>query len=323
MSRTLYAFNKHEQYEKNNWTEVDTMKWEKVPHTINLFLNAVDSANRYYSSQTDEEVLSDFHKALLKECRDDIVKVNTIIDDAKLIITSYQTNGLAITYHKNRSQRYKFHVSRIYHVSQNEFTKYHYTYDNSRGRAATYRYNFEIFREDVKDSIFFTKIDSSIEEKINQEKYDIDYQSCLGTLERERENMRRDLDRRMSKEVIIKKAQETLYDLATGKGTSSLGAFCFDMNAHLYFIERETGNLVDLNSERVTYPTQHSYPHPTQLYEFKFVFPLKPEHKIVLDDLSNEIKTMLVDLHDASKDWYEVMSTINDTFETMNKEMEE
>ena len=327
MNRTLYALNKHEQYEKNNWTEVDTMKWEKVPHEINVFLNAADAATRYFSSQTDEEVLSRFHKQLLKEFRDDIVEVNTIIDVAELIITSYQSNGMAITYHENRSKRHNSIVSSIYQVSQNEFTHYRYIYDNSRGRAATYRYNFKIFREDVKYSIFFTKIDSSIEEKINQEKYDIDYQSCLGTLERTHKEMFGDLNCRMSKEVIIQKAQETLYALATGKSTSSLGAFSFDRNSHMYFIERGTGNLVDLNSER--------FPHPRKHYEFKSIFPLKPEHKIVLDDLSNEINTMLVDLHDASKDWYEVMSDISDAFgmlltvqrardarETKNKEME-
>lgn len=310
MSRMLYDLN-NEQYEKNNWTEVHTMKWKKVSPSINLFLNAADLAYRYFPS-TDEEVLSNFHRLLLKECRDDIVKVNAIIDDAKLIITSYQSNGLAITYLKNKSQRHNSIVSKIYSVSQNEFTKYGYNADILiRGRAATYRHNFEIFREDVKDSIFFTKIDSSMEEKINQEKYDIDYQSRLGTLGRKRDNMRRDLNRRMSKEVIIKKTQETLYDLARGRGTSSLGAFSFDINAHLYFIERETGNLVDLNSER--------FPHPTQHYEFKSVLPLKPEHKIVLDDLSNEINTMLVDLHDASKDWYEVMSTINELLEIQSR----
>ena len=121
--------------------------------------------------------------------------------------------------------------------------------------------------------------------------------------------MRKDLNRRMSKEVIIQKAQETLHNLAIGKSTSSLGAFSFDRNAHMYFIERGTGKLVDLNTER--------FPHPTQHYEFKSVFPLKPEHKIVLDDLSNEINTMLVDLHDASKDWYEVMSRINDALEML------
>jgi hypothetical protein len=305
MSRRLYAFNKHEQYEKNNWTEVDTMKWEKVPHGINVFLNAVDSANRYFSSQTDEEVISRFHKLLLKECRDNIVEANAIIDAAKLIIPSYQSNGLAITSHKNGSQRHNSIISRVYRVSQNGFTNYRYIYDNSRGRAATYRLNFEIFREDVKDSFFFTKIDSSIEEKINQEKYDFDYQSCLGTLERRLKNMRKDLDRRMSKEVIIQKAQETMHELARGRGTSSLGAFSFDMNAHTYFIERETGKLVDLN-------TNEPFPHPTQHYEFKSVFPLKPEHKIVLDDLNNEINTMLGELHDASKDWYEVMSDISE-----------
>ena len=61
---------------------------------------------------------------------------------------------------------------------------------------------------------------------------------------------------------------------------------------------------------------------------------MKPEHKIVLDDLNNEINTMLGELHDASKDWYEVMSEISEAFgmllivqrardakETMNKEM--
>ena len=141
----------------------------------------------------------------------------------------------------------------------------------------------------------------------NQEKYDCDYQDCLVTLERRRKNIRRDLNMRMSKEVIIHKAQKTLHSLAIGKSTSSLGAFSFNMNAHTYFIERETGQLVDLNTE--------SFPHPTQHYEFKSVFPLKPEHKIVLDDLSNEINTMLVELHDASKDWYEVMSRINDALE--------
>ena len=310
MSRTLYALNNHEQYKRDNWTEVDTMKWEKVPHAINVFLNAANFANEFYSfSQSDEDVISRFHKQLLKECKDDIVEVNSIIDAAKSIIPSYQSNGLAITYHENKSQSYRSTLTRFYQVSQNGFTNYRYIYDNSRGRAATYRYHFKIFREDVKDSIFFTKIDSSIEEKINQEKYDFDYQSCLGTLERRLEDMRKDLNRRMSKEVIIQKAQETLHNLAIGKSTSSLGAFSFDRNAHMYFIERGTGKLVDLNTER--------FPHPTQHYEFKSVFPLKPEHKIVLDDLSNEINTMLVDLHDASKDWYEVMSRINDALEML------
>lgn len=308
MSRTLFALNNREQYQKNNWTEVDTMKWRKVPHRVNVFLNAANAAYWHYSSsQTDEEVLSRFHRQLLKEYRDDIVKVNTDIDIAKLIISSYQSNGLAITYHENKNKSYNSTVSRIYQVSQNDFTKYRYIYGNFRGRAAKYRNNFEIFREDVKDSIFFTKIDSSIEEKINQEKYDSDYQSCLGTLERTREDMRSNLNRRMSKEVIIQKAQETLHNLAIGKSTSSLGAFSFDRNAHMYFIERGTGKLVDLNTEH--------FPHPRKHYEFKSLFPLKPEHKIVLDDLSNEINTMLVDLHDASKDWYEVMSRINDALE--------
>tara|TARA_R100001163_G_scaffold65798_1_gene64970 strand:- start:1458 stop:2405 length:948 start_codon:yes stop_codon:yes gene_type:complete len=313
MSRTLYTLNNHEQYKKNNWTEVDTMKWKKVPHWINVFLNAANAANKYYLSiGTDEKVLSRFHKQLLKECRDDIVKVNIIIDDARKYITSCQSNGLAITYHENRDKRYKSIVSRVYQVSQNGFTNYRCIYDNSRGRAATYRYNFEIFREDVKDSIFFTKIDSSIEEKINQEKYDFDYQDCLGTLERTRERMRKDLDRRMSKEVIIKKAQETLYNLAIGKSTSSLGAFSFDRNSHMYFIETGTGKLVDLNTEH--------FPHPRKHYEFKSLFALKSEHKIVLDDLSNEINTMLVDLHDASKDWYETMSDISDALRKKNED---
>jgi len=332
MSRKLYALNHYEQYKKNNWTEVDTMKWEKVPHRINVFLNAANASNWYYSSsQTDEEVLSRFHKQLLQECRDDIVEVNSIIDDAKLLIPSYQSYGRAITYHENGSKRYKS-TSRIYQVSLNEFTKYRSIHGNSRGRAATYRYNFEIFREDVKDSIFFTKINSSIEEKINQDKYDSDYEICLGRLESRRNNMRSDLNRRMSKEVIIQKAQETLHSLAIGESTSSLGAFSFDRNAHMHFIDsgstdsRETGQLVGLNTEH--------FPHPRKHYEFKSVLPLKPEHKIVLDDLSNDINTMLVDLHDASKDWYEVMSDISDAFgmllivqrardarETKNKEM--
>ena len=303
MSRRLFAGNRYEQYKKNNWTEVDTMKWDKVPHRVNVFLDTANENNwwKYYS--TVEEVLSRFHKQLLKKCKDNIVEANCTIHDAKVDILYYQSNGRAITYYEDKRN------NRVYQVSQNDFTAYRTIYDNSRGRAATYRYNFEIFREDVKDSIFFTKIDSSIEEKINQDKYDTDYQSCLGTLERTHERMFKDLNCRMSKEVIIQKAQETLYNLAIGKSTSSLGAFSFDRNAHMYFIERGTGKLVDLNTE--------SFPHPRKHYEFKSVLPLKPEHKIVLDDLSNEINTMLVELHNASKDWYEVMSRINDALEML------
>lgn len=276
-----------------DWVRVETMKWKTVPTQISDFLYAITKTNRrsHYQPQheTQEEYLTRFHKSLLLECNNRTEDANNLIDFARGWINSHKNN--AITYHKRPYASY--YDKPTYKVSQDECTTYRHFY-GSKGRGATYRSNFSVFRDNVMDSILFTKIDTSLEVKLTKEKYERDYEHIKQTLIMQYDRIEKDLSRRMSKETILQKAQKTMFDLARGSGTSTLGAFSFDMNAHTYYIDQETGGVINWNRQ--------------QYYTFSSVLPLKPEHKKILDEWNDKINDMTQQLYDASLDWYEVMS---------------
>ena len=285
-----------------DWLKVDKVRWENVPKQISNFLYAITKTNRqspYQQNETKEEYLTRFHKNLLSQCNNRTEDANSLIDFARGWINSHKNN--AITYHMKNSWS-SYYDKPAYKVSQDECTTYRYFW-GSRGRGSTYRSNFCVFRDDVMDSILFTKIDTSLEVKLTKKRYKRDYQQTLSNITTRCDNVRKDLNRRMSKETIIQKARKTMFDLARGQGTSTLGAFSFDINAHTYYIDQETGGVINWNRE--------------QYYTFSSVLPLKPEHKKILDYFDDEINEMTQQLYDASLDWYEVMTNIQDTLETL------
>jgi len=287
-----------------DWKRVEKIKWETVPATLSRFLNTVTKTNRnsrYATEETKEEYLTRFHKNLLEECNNNIEIANSIIDFAKVCLTAYQASGRPMTNHRKYGFS-SYYDDRVYKVSQDEFTTYRYFW-GSRGRGATYRSNFCVLRDDLNDNILFTKIDTTLEEKLTMETYEKDFANTLERLTQKRNRVIKDLDRRMTKETIIQKAQETMFDLARGRGTSTLGAFSFDINAHTYYIDEDTGQLNNW--------------YRKEYYNFSSVLPLKPEHKKIFDGFNDSINDMMKQLYDASLDWYEVMSNIGDTLETL------
>ena len=300
MTRQLFMRGLRKTETTEGWKRVDKVKWENVPAKVNTFLNTVrktNSRSSYASKETEEEYLTRFHKHLLEECNNKIEIANSIIENGEAYLIDYQASGRPITNHPQNSYS-SYYDDQVYKVSQDDFTTYRYFW-GSRGRGATYRSNFSVLRKDLSDCILFTKIDTSLEEKLSKETYEQDYTATLSRIMTRCDRVRKDLDRRMSKEVIINKAQKTMYDLARGNGTSTLGAFSFDMNAHTYYIDQDTGRVKNWYRE--------------QYYNFSSVLPLKPEHKKILDEWEDKINDMTQQLYDASLDWYEVMSNIQDT----------
>jgi hypothetical protein len=113
--------------------------------------------------------------------------------------------------------------------------------EGHRGLASTYRKNLFFFRHfDIMESIEHRADVLKEQDESRKEKY-------KDTLRNIIENQVRHLKLRKTKEQIIRCMKNSIESYSRGRSTSTHGFFSFALDAHTWFIDNETGDLLPLD----------------------------------------------------------------------------